>query len=343
VPGLLLNPGDSIDLQLIGDIEADVPYDHFVVALDNIQSLTMTDFNDTTHHPSILTLPTCGLSFPFASPVVQIFLPAGRPVLYHTQLPVRLAAPGQQAVGLFQSSLEYTSPTAVGELGLQSWRGKVMQRGPLSTTPVLSRNLFTAVRLRINDTEVAVDSALDADSIVLAISPEFVVSRGDQLAVEIVADIRNEAAAGNYVLEFSDSTFAILADRNLSTPSYPLLAAGGYPVLSAELAVSASGLAESFTNYPNPFNASAGGQTTIGFSLESDAYVRIEMFTVTGERVAVLLDEELRSVGSHQDIRWGAQNGSGHMVVPGVYFCQISVRFLSGNTETVRRKVAVVR
>jgi hypothetical protein len=48
-------------------------------------------------------------------------------------------------------------------------------------------------------------------------------------------------------------------------------------------------------NYPNPFNP----VTVIGFTLPADAEVRLEVFNILGERVAVLADER-RTAGTHQ-------------------------------------------
>ena len=44
-------------------------------------------------------------------------------------------------------------------------------------------------------------------------------------------------------------------------------------------------------NYPNPFNPS----TTIQFSLPQAAFVTLEVFNIVGERVDVLVSQELNS------------------------------------------------
>ena len=48
-------------------------------------------------------------------------------------------------------------------------------------------------------------------------------------------------------------------------------------------------------NYPNPFNP----LTVIGFTLPADSEVRLEVYNILGERVAVLADER-RTAGTHQ-------------------------------------------
>jgi hypothetical protein len=70
----------------------------------------------------------------------------------------------------------------------------------------------------------------------------------------------------------------------------------------------ASEIPESFAlaqNFPNPFNPS----TTIRFALPQNSYVKLEIFNVVGQRVAELVNGELRA-GNHQSV-WSANVASG--------------------------------
>lgn len=66
--------------------------------------------------------------------------------------------------------------------------------------------------------------------------------------------------------------------------SYALL--GGEPGMPAEFRL--------YQNYPNPFYP----QSTIRFDLPRDQQVRLELYTITGRRVATLEDRTLRA-GRH--------------------------------------------
>jgi len=134
-----------------------------------------------------------------------------------------------------------------------------------------------------------------------------------------------------------------VTSKNLSGTIYPTLAAAEYPIMSAELSLSAAGLETSFTNYPNPFNPSRGEQTIIGYMLEEPANVDIELFTITGEAVKDVIRDAYRGAGNHQSDTWTGDNDKGQNVLPGTYFCRITVKYASGRTETFRRKIAVVR
>jgi len=134
-----------------------------------------------------------------------------------------------------------------------------------------------------------------------------------------------------------------ISDYNLATEIFPKVLGNDYPLVSAELSVTAAGLERSFTNYPNPFNPSDGGITTIGFVLVEDARVDVEIFTITGEKVLPLLVDDFRPAGSYAGDTWSGLNARGLNVVPGTYFCRITARYASGRVESFRRKIAVIR
>lgn len=70
-------------------------------------------------------------------------------------------------------------------------------------------------------------------------------------------------------------------------------------------------------NAPNPF----AGQTTIPYTLEGAADVTIDIFDVTGRRVARLKEGE-RAPGPHTAL-WNGRNGSGRPLASGVYFYRL--------------------
>jgi hypothetical protein len=78
-------------------------------------------------------------------------------------------------------------------------------------------------------------------------------------------------------------------------------------------------------NYPNPFN----NGTVIHLSLPSDAYVRLSVFNVLGERIAPLVDRQMQA-GRHT-IPFDATG-----IPSGVYFYRVDV---SGPSNEVFSKV----
>ena len=161
--------------------------------------------------------------------------------------------------------------------------------------------------------------------------------------MRLTAAIRPDAAPGNYVVRFDDSTCLRITDHNLATAVHPVLSGESYPFLSAEVSVSAVGLEASYANYPNPFNPDIDDYTTITYVLAEDARVDLEVFTVTGAAVRGVVLDAFRAAGAHSDDFWYGVNDNGRVVLPGTYFCRITARYVSGRTETFKRKIAVVR
>lgn len=87
----------------------------------------------------------------------------------------------------------------------------------------------------------------------------------------------------------------------------------------------ASVLPSSFSlqqNYPNPFNA----VTTIQFDLPRAGQVRVEIFNVLGQRVRILVDEELQP--GYKQVVWDGTDQSGNPVASGVYFYRLKAGYL---------------
>jgi hypothetical protein len=82
-------------------------------------------------------------------------------------------------------------------------------------------------------------------------------------------------------------------------------------------------------NHPNPFNP----QTTIDYGLPSAAHVTIAVYTASGERVAVLVDDD-RAPGTYA-AQWDGRDRLGRPVASGIYFCRLD----AGADSRVRKLV----
>ena len=71
-------------------------------------------------------------------------------------------------------------------------------------------------------------------------------------------------------------------------------------------------------NYPNPFNP----ETEIAFSLGAAGHVRLEVFNLLGQRVAMLVDGE-RSQGINV-VHWDGRDDRGTSVPTGIYFYRLT-------------------
>ena len=70
-------------------------------------------------------------------------------------------------------------------------------------------------------------------------------------------------------------------------------------------------------NYPNPFNP----ETTITYRLAVSAEVQLDVFDISGQRVATLF-RGYRPEGTYQT-RWRGTNAGGAELASGVYFYQL--------------------
>jgi hypothetical protein len=91
--------------------------------------------------------------------------------------------------------------------------------------------------------------------------------------------------------------------------------------------VSSGKLSPAVECYPNPFNAS----TTIQFTLPADSRTRLTIYSITGQKVRDLLDEN-RGTGTHAVV-WNGKDDRGLVVSSGIYFA----RLRAGETVLTRR------
>ena len=85
------------------------------------------------------------------------------------------------------------------------------------------------------------------------------------------------------------------------------------------------------TNSPNPFNPS----TTISYTLHDRMPVRLEIYDVSGRRIAKLVDE-VQGPGEHR-AHWDGKDSSGTPVTSGIYFYRIE----AGDTSTSKKMILV--
>jgi flagellar hook assembly protein FlgD len=73
-------------------------------------------------------------------------------------------------------------------------------------------------------------------------------------------------------------------------------------------------------NYPNPFNPS----TTIKFSTPEESSVKISIYNLLAEEIAVLINESLKA-GYHQ-VEWRGVDKNNKILPTGVYFYRIEAK-----------------
>jgi pectin methylesterase-like acyl-CoA thioesterase len=88
-------------------------------------------------------------------------------------------------------------------------------------------------------------------------------------------------------------------------------------------------------NYPNPFNPS----TVITFSIKADSHVILELFDVSGQKIANLIDENREANMYEFDL-----NMSKYNLPSGIYFYRLTgTEIASGKVQIATKKLAYVR
>lgn len=100
-------------------------------------------------------------------------------------------------------------------------------------------------------------------------------------------------------------------------------------------------------NYPNPFwseatSRSAGNpETTIKYQLPEQAQVELEVYDLTGRRVATL-ESGMKTTGVHL-ARWNGRDQAGRAVASGVYFYRMQATSRHGQRWVMTKKMTVMR
>jgi len=91
-----------------------------------------------------------------------------------------------------------------------------------------------------------------------------------------------------------------------------------------------------FQNYPNPFNPS----TKIEYALPQSSLVRLSVYSMLGQLVATLADEELPT--GRFGARWDGTGINGAKVSSGIYFYKLNAKSIQGNEKFTSTKKMVL-
>ena len=86
-------------------------------------------------------------------------------------------------------------------------------------------------------------------------------------------------------------------------------------------------------NYPNPFN----GSTQIEFEIFNAAHIELNVYNVSGHKIACLLCNELAT--GHHSILWNAQNSWGEQLSSGIYF--YALKYGDDENSKVKRMLLI--
>jgi WD40 repeat protein len=333
--GITLQAGDVIDLEVRVDVAATAPVSFFEMTVDAPGGIDAVDVN--LGSAVIVSGP-----LPATSGLTQLVPPPTQLVVaLESNMPAAIA-PGAQGTGaatitLANSAASGSGPITIEHLIVAASDGDGRSVAVGAAADVIEVWSSGALAGR-SDTLGA-----DSTSAYIPFSPPMVIQPQQTRSLDLRVDF--DAAPRLPGLRFGIDAPGI----GVRQPQSVLLqieiepaAGASFPLWTELGSFNRLSLAESFSNFPNPF--AAGGQSTqFVYYLKEDATVNLVIWSVRGERVTTLRDNVTRAAGLYQDDVWDGRNGRGTVVLNGVYVAELRVSYRGGGGERLLRKVAVVR
>jgi hypothetical protein len=335
VSGILLRPGESADIDIVVDISATAPMGFFEMTVEASGGVDAVDVNTG----SSVTITG---QMPATSGLTQLMPPPTELLVgLDSEMPAAIA-PG--ARGVETATISFTNTAASGSGPITLEHLIVMASGGDGRV-VAAGAAAAVVELWADGALVGRSDTLGVDSttaFVLLSSPMVMQpqeTRSLKLLVDYdtaptVSSVRFGVDAGGIGIRQPQSALLMIDIEPAGGASFPMWTdVGSFNQLS---------LSDSYSNYPNPF-AAGGESTRFVYYLPDDAAVSLVIWSVRGERVTTIRDNDSRPAGLYQDDVWDGRNGRGTVVFNGVYIAELRVSYRDGGSDRLLRKVAVVR
>ena len=338
LPGLTLEPGDTASVLAMIDVNAAAPTGWIELSLAST-GIFAADGNTST---PLTVVATPGATLPVFSGLARIESPARLlSVGLDSSMPAVLTSDGAP-VAAGTLTLANEDSTASGSIVVDRLWVRAADR---AFAPLALGDVAGQVTAWVDGTPWAQSATLTPDSATALLVPlaPLVIDATQPRAVELRFVPR--AGAGTAGVRLGCDR----ADIGVAQPLSALLAvavqprAGStFPLWSGAGGFAPADLRGSYANFPNPF-AAGRELTRVVYYLRGDARVSLEILTARGEDVVTLLRETAKPAGLHQEDTWDGRNGRGDTVYNGVYLARLTVRYDDGASESLLRKVAVVR
>ncbi len=338
VPGVLMEPGDTVGLEIVVDLTASAPTGFLELAVlgSGIRAV------DANLGEAVTVVGEQIDDLPLSSGLTRLVSPARELIVgLDDRMPTVLAADGDTIVigslTLANVAAENADSIFIDHL--------VLQAADRNFGAVAIGSASVEVAAFVSGSLWAASAALTPDSTRAWIGgPRLGIPPAGSLEVELRLILATSTgtstvrvgcdASGIGVIQPSSALLQIQV-RPEPGQTFPLWTEAGSWLDGLSLR-------SSYSNYPNPF-AAGREATTFAYYLRRNARVSLRIFTPTGEGVATLLAEAARPAGMNQVDLWNGKNGAGRTVRNGAYLAELIVLYEDGARERALRKVAVVR
>jgi uncharacterized repeat protein (TIGR01451 family) len=336
--GAVVAPANVLSLEVIVDLRSDSGVEAFAMTLD----IAGVHAVDVHLHTPVTVTPDAGVVVPLSTGLRSIRAASDKLIVAVEDLmPAAISSVGGETP-VMRLDLSNPAPANAGNLAVDriTLRASVPGKS-LTALGDLCGELTAYVDGELWGTSGSLTRS-DSTAVILPQTP-LLLRPDDSEALEIRMVLAEEPAATAVSLGLTlDDISARQPEGDLI--EVQVLPAPGqvFPFWTQAGTVSAASLEESYSNFPNPF-AAGRALTTFVFALDGAATVDLRLYTPRGELVRTLLAGVDYGAGLHQDATWDGRNGRGDAVRNGVYIAELSVRKADGSSQSVRRKVAVVR
>jgi uncharacterized repeat protein (TIGR01451 family) len=335
---LQISSGQTVAMELRVDFEPNAVPSNLELVLDG-SNVFARDLNLGTN---VELIPESGQEFPLTSGLTRLQIPAEElTVRFEDVMPaVLVGADGEIPVAgltLANPAGSETSSITVESLTVRA------SNEAFASRPIGSW-LEEAILYRDNEIwgSVELDAAADTVAVIVPDQPSELFA-GEALNLELRIVARSAPARSGLRLGISEDAVSVRQPGGgLSAIRIEPLDGVRFPFWTAVGNFSAATLADSYSNFPNPF-AAGRESTTFVVQLPAEATVSLRVMTAHWRPIATIVDQELRSAGLYQDDRWDGLNGHGVPVQSGVYVAELVVEYPDGTRERHLRKVAVLR
>jgi len=336
LPGVVLGPGETLVLTVEVDLEATAPSGFLELALRS-DGVDAVDAN--TAQP-VTPVPAPGEEFPFRSGLVRLQPPAQQLLVdAEGHMPVAIL-PSQ--TGVLAATYRFTNSAASGSGDVVVDR-LVLSVGSPQRAPLDAITMLSAVQPSHDDEPLPLAATnFQADTVELVFSDPLPIPAQGTVALTVHLDLAESVSGPGLRLGLDRDGVGIVQpeDGLLEIRADP--APGqSFPFWTQAASLSPTDLAESYSNYPNPF-AAGREVTSIQYVLPGPGRVTLRLYAADGAEVATLLDGEGQGAGLNV-AEWDGRNGRGDTVRNGIYVAWLRAELDGGGSTELTRRIVVVR
>ncbi len=330
---LVLAPGDTATLQVVVDISPAVQPVVFMARME-------ASFWGAYDSNSGERVTGVAGQFPQVSQPTEIQLPTSQLLCDLQSLLPANVIQGEVDVEVLDVVLSNENPAGYSVAELREVTFTLVD----SKGSGLSANEFVATAELYRGQQLISTGQVGSSGIVMPIGVGLVQCGPEsQETLMLKVELAQPAANRSFRIQIEDNAALDIREAGSGTAITPVARSGAFPLTTNAATILGTSLAESFTNYPNPF-AAGRDNTRITFVLESESRVTLKLYTLWGKEVTTILDNSTLMAGLHQDSQWDGRTSNGDVVNNGVYYLVLETFPTNGGSAaTVRRKVAVVR